>query len=145
MLAQHGERAGGDAGGSTNHSGLGKATAYTGTREARNRLNARSAAVRAPPPPQCDSDGWKDLHQLPPGREHQGRAPIYERLRREFGENSVFIDLEGIDPGEDFGRDVGAAALMAAMFSSLSSAGVGQRPLMKKDAGASTTRTTSSR
>ena len=27
---------------------------------------------------------------------------IYERLRREFGENKVFIDLEGIEPGEDF-------------------------------------------
>lgn len=27
---------------------------------------------------------------------------VYERLRREFGEQRVFIDLEGIAPGEDF-------------------------------------------
>lgn len=27
---------------------------------------------------------------------------LYERLRREFGEGHVFIDLEGIEPGEDF-------------------------------------------
>ena len=27
---------------------------------------------------------------------------LYERLRREFGEYRVFIDLEGIEPGEDF-------------------------------------------
>jgi hypothetical protein len=27
---------------------------------------------------------------------------LYERLRREFGDNNVFIDLEGIEPGEDF-------------------------------------------
>ncbi|MFS8082318.1 MAG: toll/interleukin-1 receptor domain-containing protein [Ginsengibacter sp.] len=27
---------------------------------------------------------------------------IYERLRRDFGEDRVFIDLEGIEPGEDF-------------------------------------------
>ena len=27
---------------------------------------------------------------------------LYERLRREFGEGKVFIDLEGIEPGEDF-------------------------------------------
>lgn len=29
---------------------------------------------------------------------------IYERLRAEFGSNSVFIDLEGLDYGEDFGE-----------------------------------------
>lgn len=27
---------------------------------------------------------------------------LFERLRREFGDQRVFIDLEGIDPGEDF-------------------------------------------
>ena len=27
---------------------------------------------------------------------------LYERLRREFGEHRVFVDLEGIEPGEDF-------------------------------------------
>ena len=27
---------------------------------------------------------------------------LYERLRREFGEQRVFVDLEGIEPGEDF-------------------------------------------
>lgn len=27
---------------------------------------------------------------------------LFERLRREFGEGEVFIDLEGIEPGEDF-------------------------------------------
>ena len=27
---------------------------------------------------------------------------VYERLRRELREHEVFIDLEGIEPGEDF-------------------------------------------
>lgn len=27
---------------------------------------------------------------------------LYERLAREFGEDRVFIDLDGIEPGEDF-------------------------------------------
>jgi murein DD-endopeptidase MepM/ murein hydrolase activator NlpD len=36
------------------------------------------------------------------GQSPKDARALYERLRREFGEQRVFIDLEGIEPGDDF-------------------------------------------